>query len=100
MSRSNKYQDAFFIYPRDRDGKRMNLTICVINRGGRMYQGQALLGEGDTFCYETGRNLAYSRAVAAFNKVQGLRKKNSEEIIEFEGTLEEGRKAFGGGRFA
>lgn len=99
MNRSSKYEGAFFIYPKDRDGNRMDLTICVINKGGRMYQGQALLGSGDTFSYETGRKLAYKRALAAYNKVQGIKANNAVRELQ-NGGSNEARKVINGGRFA
>lgn len=39
-------------------------TTCTITRNGKTVTGTAICGPKDNFCYKTGRQVAYERAVA------------------------------------
>lgn len=56
----------YFIYPRDKQGKRTGHTICVLAREGRIYHGTALCAATDQFAFKRGRELAKERALEVY----------------------------------
>lgn len=52
----------YFIYPRNKDGKRTGQTICVLLHDGRIFHGISTCSKDDQFSRETGRDLAVKRA--------------------------------------
>ncbi len=63
----------FFIYPKDKKGKKSGHSICIMldkDKDGqpRVYYGISLCSLQDQFTYETGRKLALDRATEAKNK--------------------------------
>ena len=64
----------FFIYPEDKNGVRTGHTICVlslldpVDNVLRTFYGTALCSEADTFEYRVGRDLAYNRAIASYER--------------------------------
>lgn len=60
-------REQYFIYPRDKSGKRTGHTICVLIRDGKIFHGTALCSGTDQFARKTGRILATERAIAAFD---------------------------------
>jgi len=65
---TNSRTDHFFIYPQDKNGKHLGVTICVVLRDGRMYHGEALCSENDQFNKKVGRELSFERAIFEYNK--------------------------------
>lgn len=61
-------QDHFFIYPKDKKGKRLGNTICVILRDGSMFQGEAICSPEDQFNRKTGRMLSFQRALDEYTR--------------------------------
>lgn len=59
---TNSRTDHFFVYPKDKQGNYLGVTICVLLRDGRMYHGEALCSENDQFNKNVGRRLSYDRA--------------------------------------
>ena len=63
----------FFIYPKDKNGKRTGHTLCILmgvdkNNIPRAYYGIALCSEKDQFSYVEGRSRALARAEEAYSK--------------------------------
>lgn len=52
----------YFIYPRNKEGKRTGQTLCVLMHDGRIFHGMSTCSNDDQFCKTTGRNLALTRA--------------------------------------
>jgi len=63
-------KECIFIYPEDKTGKRTGHTICVIYRNGKMYFGESLCADTDQFCKQTGRELAFQRALFAYLNIK------------------------------
>jgi hypothetical protein len=61
-------RDKYFIYPRNKDGKRTGHTICVLLKDGKMFHGTALCSADDQFSRAEGRELAELRALEAYVK--------------------------------
>lgn len=58
--------DYYFIYPRNKNGKRTGHCICVLLRENKMFHGEALCSENDQFSKKQGRLLSFERAEAAY----------------------------------
>lgn len=58
--------DHYFIYPRNKNGKRTGHCICIILREGLMFHGTSLCSEKDQFSKKEGRLIAFDRAVEAY----------------------------------
>lgn len=52
----------YFIYPRNKEGKRTGQTVCVLLHDNRIFHGISTCSKDDQFCKDTGRNLALERA--------------------------------------
>lgn len=59
-------REQYFIYPRDKSGKRTGHTICVLIKDGKIFHGTALCSGTDQFSRKVGRELATERALQAF----------------------------------
>ena len=59
-------KDHYFIYPRDKNGKRTGHTICIVLRDGCMFHGETLCGEKDQFSKKQGRLISFDRAQQAY----------------------------------
>lgn len=72
---SNSRSTYYFIYPRDKTGKRTGQTIAVLVDNGRIFHGISTCSTEDTFCKATGRSLALERAQEALDKhiLRGLK---------------------------
>lgn len=57
-SRSSQY----YIYPKNKEGKRTGQTLCVLLHDGRIFHGLSTCSDKDQFCRDTGRQIALSRA--------------------------------------
>ncbi len=58
----------YFIYPRNKQGKRTGHTICVLTKDGMIFHGTALCSDGDQFEFKKGRELSMERALQAYEK--------------------------------
>src|SRR5216684_3179493 len=56
--------DYFFIYPKDKNGKPTGHTICIYQRDGKNFIGEAICSEQDVFNKEKGRKLSLDRAMS------------------------------------
>lgn len=63
-------REHYFIYPRNKEGKRTGHTICVLLKEGKIFHGTALCSKEDQFAFSKGRELAMERALAAYDKHQ------------------------------
>lgn len=52
----------YFIYPRNKEGKRTGQTLCVVLHDGRIFHGLSTCSQADQFNKNTGRELALNRA--------------------------------------
>ena len=59
-------REQYYIYPKDKQGKRTGHCICVIVREGMVFHGISLCAEDDQFVFSVGRALALERAEAAY----------------------------------
>lgn len=59
---NNSRTTHYFIYPRDKAGKRTGQTICILLHEGKMFHGISTCSEEDQFCKKTGREVALQRA--------------------------------------
>lgn len=64
MNRHN----AIFVYPQDKNGKRIGNTLAIILREGMMFFGEAVCSEGDQFSKKVGRELALQRAEQRYDR--------------------------------
>lgn len=74
--------DHFFIYPKDKNGKPTGHTICIYQRDGKNFIGEAICSESDTFNKQKGRELALERAMS-----KGL-KSTIDNIAKAQGQAE------------
>jgi hypothetical protein len=63
MNRNN-----FFIYPKDKDGKKIGNCIYVTQKPEGIFFGEAILSKKDQFVYKIGRQLAMERAEESYQK--------------------------------
>lgn len=61
-------KDHYFVYIYDKNGKRTGHTICLLLRDGKMFHGESLCANTDQFNKKIGRQIAFNRAMEAFNK--------------------------------
>lgn len=75
--------DHFFIYPKDKNGKPTGHTICIYQRDGKNFIGEAICSEADTFNKQKGRELALSRAMQkAIKSVnEYLKKSETKKLV-------------------
>lgn len=64
----NSRKTHYFIYPRDKSGKRTGQTIAILIHEGKAFHGLAMCSEEDSFCKATGRELALERAYEALER--------------------------------
>lgn len=62
----SRRDDSFFIYPKNKNGKRTGHCIAVILRDGLMFEGTSLCSENDQFSKKEGRLIAFNRAQEAY----------------------------------
>jgi hypothetical protein len=84
---TNSRTDHFFIYPKDKNGKYLGVTICVVLRDGRMYHGEAICSKNDQFNKSVGRELSFERAIFEYNRDSDYL--NSEELDRCPGCYPE-----------
>lgn len=58
----------YYIYPRDKNGKRTGHTICVLLKEGKIFHGTALCSGQDQFSRVEGRQIALERAEEAYDR--------------------------------
>lgn len=61
-------RSQYFIYPRDKNGNLLGITICVLSHDNKVFHGQALCSKEDTFNKKVGREIALARANKALEK--------------------------------
>lgn len=61
-------RELFYIYPRDKRGKRTGHTICIIQKEGKMFHGVTLCSPNDNFSKAEGRKRAQERALEAYQR--------------------------------
>lgn len=81
----SEQEKPFFIYPKDKDGKLLKQTHCVIHRQGRAFHGVAICAPDDEFVKSVGRSLSLERAEQAFNDweqaTRGRQEKQPKEKV-------------------
>lgn len=73
----------FFIYPKDKEGRPTGNTICVFNKDGKNFIGEAVCSKKDNFDKSVGRKLSLERAMikAANTLINGI--KQSDDKAEY-----------------
>ena len=75
----NSRTDHYFIYCKDYEKKYTGTTICVILREGLMFHGESFCSASDQFNKKIGRQIAYNRAIEAYNNYKESCLKNDKD---------------------
>lgn len=69
-AKDNSRASHYFIYPRNKDGKRTGQTLCVLLHEGKMFHGMSTCSKEDQFCKDTGRKIALIRAQSSVQRYE------------------------------
>ena len=61
-------KEDYYIYVKDKNGKRTGTVICIIEREGLQFHGEAICSEQDQFCRKTGKTISKGRAEARYKR--------------------------------
>ena len=64
----------YYIYPKNKEGKRTGQTLCVLLHDGRIFHGLSTCSKEDQFCRSTGRKIALIRAQGAVSRYEARKR--------------------------
>lgn len=72
--------DHYFIYVKNKENKHTGITICVMQKDGKLWHGQATCGPKDQFNKATGRQISYERAMYEYERNKYERDRKTTKI--------------------
>ncbi len=69
----------YYIYPKDKHGRKTGHTIAVLIKDGKIFHGMSLCSAEDQFEYSKGRKLSLVRAEEAFERFEARQAAKSSD---------------------